>query len=70
MDKRSDFITAAYVDLAVNVRIAFGLSASIRVLQNEGVAPSVIQRVLINGGPKRSAKTMALFPDEPTDQHH
>lgn len=53
MDKRSDRLTAAYVDLAVNVRTAFGLSAAIRVLQNEGVSPAVIQRVLINNGPRR-----------------
>lgn len=53
MDKRSDRLTATYVDLAVNVRTAFGLSAAIRVLQNEGVAPVVIQRVLINSGPRR-----------------
>lgn len=53
MDKRTDRLTAAYVDLAVNVRTAFGLSAGIRTLQNEGVAPAVIQRVLINGGPRR-----------------
>jgi len=53
MDKRTDRLTAAYVDLALNVRTAFGLSAAVRVLQDEGVLPSVIQRVLINGGPRR-----------------
>lgn len=53
MDKRSNRLTANYVELAVNVRTAFGLSAAIRVLQIEGVAPVVIQRVLINNGPRR-----------------
>lgn len=53
MDKRSDRLMSTYVDLAVNVRIAFGLSAAIRVLQNEGAPPAVIQRVLINAGPRR-----------------
>lgn len=53
MDKRTDRLTATYVDLAVNVCTAFGLSAAIRVLQNEGVSPAVIQRVLINSGPRR-----------------
>lgn len=61
MDKRSDRLTAAYVDLAVNVRTAFGLSAAIRVLQNEGVLPTVIQRVLINGGPRRG--TIEAMPE-------
>lgn len=54
MDKRTDRLTAAYVDLAVNVRTTFGLSAGIRTLQDEGVSPAVIQRVLIDGGPKRA----------------
>ena len=54
MDKRTDRLTAAYVDLAVNVRTAFGLPASVRVLQDEGVALPVIQRVLIDNGPRRS----------------
>jgi len=53
MDKRTDCLIAAHVDLAVNVRTAFGLSAAIRVLQNEGASPAVIQRVLINSGPRR-----------------
>lgn len=61
MEKRSDGLTATYVDLAVNVRTAFGLSAAIRVLQNEGVAPVVIQRVLINSGPRRG--TASTMPD-------
>lgn len=69
MDKRSDRLTAAYVDLAVNVHIAFGLSASVRVLQNEGVSPAVIQRVLINCGPRRGVSTVVPSNDESTDRH-
>lgn len=53
MDKRSDRLTATYVDLAINVCTAFGLSAAVRVLQDEGISPGVIQRVLIDGGPRR-----------------
>jgi len=65
MDKRSDRLTAAYVDLAANVRTAFGLSAAIRVLQNEAVSPSVIQRVLINDGPRRGT-----IEDKPESSLH
>lgn len=53
MDKRSDRLTATYVDLAINVCTAFGLSSGVRVLQEEGVSPTVIQRVLIEGRPRR-----------------
>ena len=33
MEQRTDLLTATYVDLAVNVAIAFGLAAGMRVLQ-------------------------------------
>ena len=67
MDKRSDRLTAAYVDLAVNVRITFGLSAAVRVLQNEGVGPAVIQRVLIQCGPRRGAAAVLSPTHEQTN---
>lgn len=56
MDKRSDRLTAAYVDLAVNVCTAFGLSAAIRVLEKEAIAPAIVQRVLISRGPRREVQ--------------
>ena len=55
MDKRTDHVTAAFVNLAVNVGIAFGMAAGVRVLHKEGVSTAVTQRVLIDGGPRRSA---------------
>jgi hypothetical protein len=63
MEKRTDRFTATYVDLAVNVRTAFGLSAAIRVLQNEAVSPAVIQRVLINSGPRRGIESAPAASD-------
>lgn len=62
MDKRSDHRTAAYVDLAINVRTAFGLSAAVRVLENEGVAPAVVQRVLIQDGLRRGSTSATAEP--------
>lgn len=53
MDKRTDRLTATYVDLAVNVVTAYGLDAGIRVMHQQAVPTSVIQRVLIEGGPRR-----------------
>lgn len=53
MDKRKDRLMAVYVDLAVNVANAFGLDAGLRVLREQGVPPEVLQRVLVDGGPRR-----------------
>jgi hypothetical protein len=57
MERRSDRLTAAYVDLAVNVAIAFGLNAGIRFLHEQKTLPSVVQRVLIEDGPRRGQPT-------------
>lgn len=54
MEKRTDHLTATYVDLAANVGTVFGLAAGIRVLQHKTPLP-VVQRVLIEGGPRRGA---------------
>jgi hypothetical protein len=54
MEKRTDRLTAAYVDLAVNVARVFGLEAGMRVLQQNTPLP-VVQRVLIDVGPRRGA---------------
>ena len=44
---------AAYVDLAFNVAVSFGLDAGLRVLREQKVPSSVVLRVLIMGGPRR-----------------
>ena len=54
MEQRTDRLTAAYVDLAVNVARVFGVEAGMRVLQNKAPLP-VMQRVLIDVGPRRGA---------------
>lgn len=53
---------AAYVDLAFNVAISFGLDAGLRVLREQKVPPSVVQRVLVAGGPRRGATWAKLEP--------
>ena len=59
MERRSDRLTAAYFDLAVNVATAFGLNAGIRFLHEQKAPPSVVQRVLIEDGPRRGQPTDA-----------
>jgi len=53
MEQRTDRLTAAYVDLAVNIVISFGLDAGLRVLRDQKTPPAVVQRVLVEGGPRR-----------------
>lgn len=53
MEQRTDRLTAAYVDLAINVVTAFELDAGVRVLHQQGAPPTVVQRVLIEGRPRR-----------------
>jgi len=55
MEKRTDRLTAVYVDLAVNIASAYGMATGVRSLHECGVAPAVIQRVLIQGGPRRGS---------------
>ena len=54
MEHRTDRLTAAYVDMAVNVAIAFWLDAGVRILHEQKAPPPVVQRVLFNSGPRRS----------------
>jgi hypothetical protein len=61
MEKRIDRLTATYVDLAVNVAITFGLEAGMRVLQHK-TPLLVVQRVLIEDGPRRGAPSVTLEP--------
>jgi len=53
MEQRTDRLTAAYVDLAVNIVVSFGLDAGLRVLRDQKAPPTVVQRVLLEGGPRR-----------------
>jgi len=68
MNLRTDRLTTAYVDLAVNISISFGLEAGLRVLREQKAPSSVVRRVLIKGGPRRGATWARLEPswhDEP-----
>jgi hypothetical protein len=53
MEKRTDRLTAVYVNLAINVVGSHGLAASVRALLECGTPSSVIERVIVNGGPRR-----------------
>lgn len=66
MEKRTDRLMAAYVDLAFNVAVSFGLEAGMRVLQHK-TPLLVIQRVLIEVGPRRGAPSVTPEPFS-TDQ--
>jgi len=54
MENRIDRLAAAHVDLSVAVSVAFGLAAGIESAHQLGVDLYVAQRVLIEGGPRRS----------------
>lgn len=68
MEKRTDHLTATYVDLAVNVAAVFGIEVGLSVLQ-QTTPLHVLQRVLGDGGPRRrgatSAKPEPSSPSEP-----
>jgi len=55
MEKRTNRLAAVQVDLAVNVAAVFGMGAGVRVLHAEGISPTIVQRVIIDGGPRRGA---------------
>ena len=61
MEQRTDHLTAVYVDLAVNVATAFGLDAGVRVLHQQNTPLPVVQRVLIEAGPRRGRAAMQLI---------
>jgi hypothetical protein len=69
MKQRTDRITAVYVDLAVNVAITFGLDAGVRVLQMQHAPQLVIQRVLINSGPRRGSILATPGPSTHSKPH-
>jgi hypothetical protein len=74
MEKRIDSHTAAYIDLAINVSRVFGMAAGVQALYEQRVPPTVVQRALINRGPRRGAisawpePSPAAVAGEPTDQ--
>jgi len=68
MEQRTDRLTATYVDLAVNVAIAFGLEAGMRVLQHK-TPLTVVQRVLIEGGLRRGAASATPGSSSYRDQN-
>jgi len=56
---RLDLTTEAHLDLATHMAAAFSLSVGIKLLHDTGVSPAVIQRVLIDGGPRRAASSVS-----------
>jgi len=58
MEKRTDHLTATYVDLAANVTVVFGLEVGLRVLQ-QTTPLHVVQRVLSDDGPRRCGAVTA-----------
>lgn len=65
MDQRNDRIMAVQVDLAVNIAAVFGTAAGVISLRESGVPPVVIQRVLIECGPRRGSLAILPFDGEP-----
>lgn len=49
---------AVQVDLAVNIAAAFGMAAGVMSLHECGAPLPVIQRVLIQGGPRRGCTSL------------
>jgi hypothetical protein len=62
MENRIDRLTAVHVDLAVNVSVAFGLTAAVDASHELDIPPQVVQRVLIDGGPRRGGTLTRLAP--------
>lgn len=57
---RLDRKTAAKLDLAIQMATAFNLTTGVKFLHDSGVAPALIQRVLIEGGPRRAIENLAI----------
>lgn len=64
MDQRTDRLTALQVDLAVNIAAVYGMAAGVVSLHQCDAPLSVIQRVLIKGGPRRGSSS--ADPEPPT----
>ena len=55
MKQRADCLSAMYVNLAINIVTTYELAAGVRALLECGASPEVIERVLIDRGPRRIA---------------
>ena len=53
---------AVQVDLAVNIAAAFGMAAGMVSLHECGAPLPVIQRVLVQGGPRRGSTSATPAP--------
>lgn len=53
---------AVQVDLAVNIAAAFGMAAGVVSLHECGAPLPVIQRILIQGGPRRGSTSSVPEP--------
>lgn len=62
MENRIDKLAAAHVDLSVAVSFAFGLAAGVEAALQLGIAAAVVQRVIIEGGPRRSTYSAMSEP--------
>jgi len=62
MENPIDRLTAVHVDLAVNVSVAFGLTAAVDASHELGIPEQIVQRVLIEGGPRRGATSARPEP--------
>lgn len=63
MEKRTDRLMAVQVDLAVNIAAVYGMAAGVVSLHECGVPLPVIQRLLIQGGPRRGSTSAVPDPD-------
>jgi len=68
MDKRTDRLTALQVDLAVNIAGVYGMAAGVLSLHQCGTPLQVIQRVLIQGGPRRGSNSATPEPSSHAGQ--
>lgn len=62
MDNRINRLTAVQVDLAINIASAFNMEAGVQALEEQGISPSVVKRVLIECGPRRGLRTLSTQP--------
>ena len=62
MENRIDRLAAAHVDLSVAVSFAFGLAAGVEAALQLGIAAAIVERVVIQGGPRRAANSAKLEP--------
>lgn len=68
MNKRTDRARALQVDLAVNIAAVYGAAAGVMSLLGQGIPASVLQRVLMDVGPRRGAPREAA-PSSPQPDH-